>query len=348
MTFSRKVNSCRRFILRRITRFIGGSGSRFPLALDRDSVVKVLVSRPNSRLGNLLLLSPLVQEIQVVFPQAKIDFFVRSGLIPVLYQNYENVGEVIQLPRKPFKELFAYVKVWLRLLRNDYDLVINVDKNSSSGRISTKLCRARYKIFGDEVSDLNQPDFAHMAKMPVYVLRKAICPENTDALVKPLNLKLNAAELKIGKDLVTSLTGNNAPVLALYTFATGEKCYSVSWWTEFYSMLREAFPEFNIVEVLPVENVSQIQFKAPHYYSRDIREMGAFMANTKVFITADCGIMHLASSVQTPTVGLFSITDMAKYKPYNSGSMTFNTNQVSKEVVIEEVKKFLKPLEISQ
>jgi hypothetical protein len=37
-----------------------------------------------------------------------------------------------------------------------YDLVINVDKNSSSGRLSTKFAKSDYKYFGDEETDLNQ------------------------------------------------------------------------------------------------------------------------------------------------------------------------------------------------
>jgi predicted Rossmann-fold nucleotide-binding protein len=57
--------------------------------------------------------------------------------------------------------------------------------------------------------------------------------------------------------------------------------------------------------VLPVENVSQIGFKAPTFYSKDVREIGALMANTEVFIGGDSGIMHLASASKVSTVGLF-------------------------------------------
>jgi ADP-heptose:LPS heptosyltransferase len=41
------------------------------------------------------------------------------------------------------------------------------------------------------------------------------------------------------------------------------------------------------------ENVSQIAFKSPTFYSKDIREIGAVIANTEIFIGADSGIMHL-------------------------------------------------------
>jgi ADP-heptose:LPS heptosyltransferase len=37
------------------------------------------------------------------------------------------------------------------------------------------------------------------------------------------------------------------------------------------------------------------------FYSKDIREIGAVIANTEIFIGADSGIMHLASASLTPT-----------------------------------------------
>jgi muconolactone delta-isomerase len=66
--------------------------------------------------------------------------------------------------------------------------------------------------------------------------------------------------------------------------------------------LKAEYSNYNIIEVLPVENVSQIGFKAPTFYSKDVREIGALMANTEVFI--DSGIMHLASASKVST-GLF-------------------------------------------
>jgi hypothetical protein len=70
-----------------------------------------------------------------------------------------------------------------------------------------------------------------------------------------------------------------------------------------YDRLKAEYSNYNIIEVLPVENVSQIGFKAPTFYSKDVREIGALMANTEVFIGGDSGIMHLASASKVS--GLF-------------------------------------------
>lgn len=344
MNLSKDINHFRRRIMRWLTKSVGSSNKNKHFDIAPEAVSRVLISRPNSRLGNMLLLSPLLQEVSKVFPNAKIDLFVRGGWVPVVYKNYEMIEKNIQLPKKPFKALLKYIWVWISLRRHYYDLAVNVDKHSSSGRLSVKFCRAKYKFFGDEIDDAQLKESCHMAKGPVYAFRKYMersflhIPKDE---VCPLDLKLDADELAIGKKLVESISGNVISTIAIYTFATGSKCYSENWWADFYSKLKTNFPNHTIVEVLPFENVSQIQFQAPHYYSRDIREVGAFIANTAVFITADCGIMHVASATDTPTVGLFSATSTEKYEPYNQGSMAFDTNAISTNTIIDCIKNLV-------
>ena len=91
------------------------------------------------------------------------------------------------------------------------------------------------------------------------------------------------------------------------------------------------YPNKNIIEILPVENISMIDFKVPTFYSKDIREIGSVIANTDLFIGADSGIMHLASAVQTPTIGLFSVSNLKKYEPYDNCSIGVDVNLYTKK-----------------
>ena len=93
-----------------------------------------------------------------------------------------------------------------------------------------------------------------------------------------------------------------------------------------------------------MENVSNLSFQIPSFYSRDVRELASVIANTSVFIGADSGVMHLASAVHTPTVGLFCITDVEKYGPYGEGSVSIDTNQMSQEDIIEKVRKIIEKI----
>lgn len=327
--------------MRTLTRDIGANGF---VSKKTDSapqpIKRILISRPNHRLGNLLLITPLLQEVAHTFPDAKVDLFVKGGIAPVLFEHYHQIDRIISLPRKPFKELGNYVKVWTKIRSRKYDLVINVDGTSSSGRLCTQFARATYKIYGPEEEALDNLglDRQHIAKAPVLLLRDFLNEFGFTAqtgAVPPLDLKLTELELQKGRETVRNLVQNDHKTICLFTYATGAKCYSEQWWTGLYNRILEAAPDFNIIEVLPVENVSQIGFRAPTFYSKDVREIGSVIAGTNVFVGADSGIMHLASASGAPTMGLFSVTNMLKYAPYNPQSQAMDTNTCEIEELLE-------------
>lgn len=320
-----------------ITKKIGST--TFPKkkkSADKTAFKKILIIRPNHRLGNILLITPLVEEVQNLFPAAKIDLFVGGNLANIIFENYKNIGRIIKLPRKPFKDLMGYFKAWREIRDENYDLVINIDPNSASGRISTQFAKSDYKIFGnpnDEIRLLNK-DAAHIAKYPVYELRLFLSQLGIaikNEKIPTLDLKLSALELAEGKKSLSKLVNNKDKTISLFTHATGKKCYSESWWKTFYEKLKINFPDYNIIEILPVENISKINFEAPSFYSKDIREIGALIANVDLFIGADSGIMHLASASQASTIGLFSISDLNKYQPYNKDSFGIDTTATNVE-----------------
>lgn len=345
MKVSKKVNAARRSLMRGLTKNVGKSHAG-AIVKRNIPIKKILISRPNHRLGNLLLLSPLVQEVIETFPEAKIDLFVKGGITPIIYKNYKNIDRIIQLPKKPFSSLFQYIKGWATLKSRKYDLVINASYGSSSGKLSTSMARSEYKVFGDTDEKLATKfsDYRHAAKNSIYSLRDFLSQldiNRSGSKIPDLDIKLSEAEIEEGKEKLNNLVKNDRKSICLFTNATGAKCYSEEWWNAFYEKLEAAFPDYNIVELLPVENISKINFRAPSFYSKDIREMGGFITNCEVFIAADNGVMHLASAVNTPTVGLFMVTEEEVYKPYNDGSFAVNTNEHSTDDIINLLKKIL-------
>ncbi|TDO97728.1 glycosyltransferase family 9 protein [Flavobacterium sp. 245] len=332
MSNLKKVNVFRRNIMRSLTKNIGRSDLQSSEQIDNSKIKKVLISRPNKRLGNLLLITPLIQEVTETFPNCKIDLFVKGTLAPIVFENYKNIDKIIDLPKKPFKELIKYLKVWTLIRKQNYDVAINVDQNSSSGRLAVKFSNARFKIFGDLPENVKLPyeDYDHIAKYPVYNFRYALSQFGAEDKKEPvalIDLKLSPDEIAKGKAILKGIVDENKKSIAIFTYATGEKCYCVEWWEEFYAALKKEYEaDYNIFEILPVENVSQINFQAPSFYSKDVREIGSVMANSVIFIGADSGIMHLASASKVPTVGLFSGANVKKYEPYGNNSLGVDTN----------------------
>jgi len=349
MIFSKAINQIRRNVTQKLTKNIGNSNLNFTSnPKNKPNIKTVLIIRPNKRLGNLLLITPLIQDVINTFPDCKIDLLVKGNVAHAIFKNYENIDQIIQVPNKPLQQIIKYINSWLALRKKHYDIVINVDKNSSSGRLTTKFSNATYKFFGDFDEDiqLKNNDYKHIAKYPILSFRNQITqlsfPDKNNP-IPSLNLKLSPIEIEEGNKILKELVANNNKTICIFTFATGEKCLSESWWEECYQKLKTTFPNYNIVEVLPYENISKIDFKAPTFYSKSIREIGSFIANTELFIGADSGIMHLASAVQTQTLGLFSVSDfyLNKYKPYNNNSLAINTNEKSTDDILEFVNNIL-------
>jgi len=347
MSFLSKINHYRRGVMRNLTKNIGKPKSELDIVLvDQSEIKRVLICRPNARLGNLLLITPLVQEVMEIFPNCKVDLFVKGTLAPIIFENYESINKVIDLPKKPFKNLLKYLNVWISIKKQKYDVAINVDQNSSSGRLAVQFSNAKYKFYGDlhEESQLVKSDYDHIAKYPVYNFRYYLTKlglAKSNKIIAPIDLKLSSSEIAQGKKTLHDLVHNSKRTICIFTYATGSKCLAEDWWENFYKQLTTEYKEYNIIEILPVENVSQIDFKAPAFYSKDIREIGSVIANADLFIGADSGIMHLASAVQTPTIGLFSVSNMKKYEPYDNCSIGVDVNLYAKKDYIKTINSIL-------
>lgn len=346
MSLLKKINVFRRKVTKMLTSSIGKKNKPNKPFDSNTNIKRILVSRPNHRLGNQLLVTPLLQELETLFPESKIDLFVKGGVSHEIFKNYSQVDQIISLPKKHFKELGSYLKAWFNLKRKKYDLAINVVKGSSSGRISIKTAKSTFKLYGDEIEN-NMPsnnDINHIAKQPVYNLRaelERLGMEIPKKKVPSLNLKLSKIELAKGKSDLEKIYNNNLKTVSLLTYATGDKCYSKEWWDVFYKDLKSNLPDVNFVEILPVENISQLNFSIPSYYSKEIRDIAGIIANTSVFIGADSGMMHLATSSGTATLGLFSVTNPTTYEPYGKMNKGINTHEVSNLEIIEMVKTIL-------
>src|SRR5690606_26288002 len=194
----------------------------------------------------------------------------------------------------------------IRLLVIRYELVINAAHHSSSDRVSTRIPRPGFDVYdntplGLQISDT---DVQHYAKHPVLSLRGnlggALGASRMASPIPFLDLRLTPRELDRGRSMLRTILPASNPSISIFTYATGDKCLSCEWWQEMLAALQKRFGTTSIVEILPVENVSQIDFAVPAFYSRDVRDIGAVIANTDVFVGADSGMMHLASAAQTP------------------------------------------------
>jgi hypothetical protein len=92
MVRSKMINKRRWLIVLFLTKRYG----KMPATIDVP-VARILVIRPNHRLGNQLLLTPLLQEIEKLYPAAKVSLLVKGSAAPAIFKSYK-LDNVFQLP----------------------------------------------------------------------------------------------------------------------------------------------------------------------------------------------------------------------------------------------------------
>jgi heptosyltransferase III len=318
-----------------------------------DGIRRILLCRPNRRLGNLLFLTPLLAEIEARHPGTTVDIVGAGAGVGGLFSGYGNVGTVFELPRNPFHAPGQFARGVRAFWRERYDLVIDPERRSRSARFFVNCCRARYRLGFSSDGARNRlthsvPGDAspqHMSRRAVYLLRCASdgAGSGPAAPYPELDLRLRPDERAWGATLVARTlredsTQPAAPVIALFTSATGAKRFPVDWWRRLMARLRVLLPRARFLEILPpaVERPSELGL--PSFRSSDLRLVAAVIRSTAGFVSADCGTLHLACASGAPCViGLFSATDPAVYGPVGARRHSIVTHGQTPEDVCRAI-----------
>jgi len=110
--------------------------------MNQESFKRILIIQ-TAYIGDVILMTPLIEAASVAFPNARIDVLVNQGNASLL-ANHPKISELLLWNKKARKN-----RNLMRLLRkvraNPYDVVFNCHRFVSSG-ILTILSRATYKV----------------------------------------------------------------------------------------------------------------------------------------------------------------------------------------------------------
>lgn len=327
------INNLRRRVARRLMRLIFGShGQPTSEPLPARGIYRILVCHVSHSLGNTLLLTPLLSELETVYPAAEIDILTRSPIAQDVYGRFFNVQRIFRLPAHGVGHPFQFFDNLRRMRRRHYDLAIDADPLSQTGRLLMLLSNATYtlgfsspKKHGDITHAVPLPaDLESKGRRPVYLLRSAMKRAVTAEYPVP-DIRLSANERAQGKDALTrslAAYGISTPgrgIIGIFANATGPKLLGEAWWGRFINVLEAAYPDHRIVEILPASGESMLGSRYPAYFSSDLRKLASVLSGLAVYISADCGIMHLACASDVPTMGIFTVTNASEWGPYGPG-----------------------------
>jgi len=319
-------------------------------------VRRIVVLRPNHRLGNTLLLTPLIQELEARFPDAEIELVGGGRAGRAVFQQFPQVTTLHTFPAKSYANPGQVVKLLAALRERSYDLAIDPIPRSRSGRFLLALVRARVRIgyrWGVRIRDCMlthavDPALApmHCAQSPLYLLRSALLPHAGHAdpgfRTWPLALRLTEAERRDGVQTLATVLGSATPPaeppIGIYAHASGEKCMPAMWWRQVVTILRTHVPTTPIVEFLPEDGRRRLASDIPSLYTRDLRLLGAALAATSAVVAADCGVMHLADAAGARVFGLFRTTEPSRYGPCGPDSEALWVRNASADLMATQIR----------
>lgn len=298
-----------------------------------ESILRILVVRPNHRLGNNLLLTPLLTTLARRFPGAEIDVVTGGAVAAELFGRLPGIGRVFAFPTNSFHEPRVVLSTLRALRRRDYDLAIDPMPHSRGGRFILGLVRARHKVgflwsrprrdrtlTRGVAASMASP---HLALAPLDLLRLA-----ADDLGgsfrgthtgRVLDIGLRRSERLAGAFRLRTAFGDappRRPIVGLYAHATGSKCLPPAFWR---AVVARVQGHAEVVEFVPHDGVARLPGLAAVFCS-DARRLAAACGATDLFVSADCGVMHLAAAAGGPVIGLFKHTAPERYAPLSDGS----------------------------
>jgi heptosyltransferase-3 len=333
------------------SRSAGAGAAASPASVHAHAAI--LVCRPNTRLGNTLLMTPLLEEIEAALPGARVEILTACPAAHEVFREFPSVRRVHQLPFRGVRHPLRHLLTLLRVRRVRYDILIDPCPRSWTSRFLARHLAARLKLGfasghkseGIDVSVPFEGAPPHMGDYPVYLLRRGLLGRNAEAAraeYPRLDIRLTEAERVAGREELGRVLGAGAagPVVAVAAHATGAKRFSVDWWRRMIASLHARLPAARVVEIRPPNGVAALP-ELPAFFSRGVRQVAAVVAAADCFVCADSGLMHLSAATDATTVGLFKVTEPRLYTPRRGASCALTASDDAPEQVAERVAELL-------
>ncbi len=286
---------------------------------------KVLFFKPGA-IGDLLHTLPALKALRKKYPAAHVTIVVSPGL-ESLIQGTPVADRVQVFDRvKLKKRLKDFIEFGLRLRDEHYDLFIDLQPSLRS-MVLRWLSGARHVLVYRKQKVLGARE------------RRLHAVENFLETLRPLNIdvSVNGIELQFAPgtrtDIDRFLTALNIdvnrPLIAL-NCSVGAVRPARNWFPERFASLADRLINELDAQVIFVGGkedrdlvrgvLADMKNKAISVAGDlSLPESAALLSNCRCLVSADTGPLHLATSVQTPVVGLFGSTDPRRTGPVGRG-----------------------------
>ncbi|MDP1677581.1 MAG: glycosyltransferase family 9 protein [Bacteroidota bacterium] len=286
---------------------------------------KILLTRMKY-IGDVVLTTPIIRTLREVYPDAHISYLADAKAVTLL-QNNPFLDEII--PFDFLKDSFPYqLKMYALMFSKKFDLTIDLYSNPRSA-LMTFATRAKMRIGGnsksrgkfythrisDDGSLKSAIDYHYMSLKPLGIAPKYYKTEIF--LTDEEKSEAKRTLLSFGVDV-------SRKIVAVHPGATWP---NKIWFKEQFAGLIKDLIESSDCEIIlsPGPGDSELMnYLKNNYNSRvtslpllPVRELASVLSQTSVFVSNDCGPMHIGVAVGTKTIGIFGPEPIEIWFPYD-------------------------------
>jgi len=262
-------------------------------------------------LGDAIISSGILEVLRLRYPKAK--FTIACGPIPLpLFEAMPQLERLIAIEKLSYAR--HWIKLWFSCVLKRWDIIVDV---RGTGLSHFLFAKKRYVWRSSNAQ-----------KLRVHQLAKFLKLSETPPSVIHVSLE---NEKEAGQ-----IINNRKPLICLSPASNWDK---KSWPLENFATLGqrllETFPGSTLA-ILGAPSQRQeleILFESlPHEHTLDLvgkislPTLGALLKHAHLFVGNDSGLMHLAASMGTPTLGLFGPSPERIYAPWGQNATYIRTD----------------------
>lgn len=302
-------------------------------------VRRVLLIRPNFRIGNAVIGARLIQAFAEGRPDIEIDY-LGTDTTRTLFDGMP-LSRYHALSRSILVRPWRLAQFLVRLRRRKYDLAIQAGENSLTSWLLMQTCGARQRLGQrgrlessyDWVSHVS-PSHAHQRASSLAASLGLVCAARPWLVVSEQERRAAAVKL-IGP------SGRQASI-GIFVGGHLDKRLPLEFWQDLLRELEQRKEPY-LVLLGPEEAAMRTPLEsASGEFGRvlpqiPLRDFLGVLANLSCLITPDTGPMHMAAALEVPVLALLQVEKSRKFSPRGpSDSILFQPtpSEVAKQVMV--------------
>ena len=272
-----------------------------------------------SSLGDVIHNLPVVTDLRRQYPECKIDWVVEEGIADIA-RMHSGVRRVIPVALRRWRKSLFAGSTWQEmcafrasLQEQDYDLVIDTQGLLKSALI-THMARGRR--CGYSASSAREPLAARFYDAAFEVPRDFHAVERNRRLAALAAGYIAPTTLDYGIAVPPAPTHNQVSAVLLTATSRDDKLWPQDRWIAAGRALNEhglacLLPAGSATERKRAMQIAQAIPGAVALPPLSLPELAAQMADARIVIGVDTGLVHLAAALGRPTLALFCASDPA-------------------------------------